>query len=174
MKLKHSKPDSSKKEFKYYLTQYENDVKRHNYWRGHPVKSNQIAGMLDKSSESAKVHLNSAIIKYLMHLNFSEKSPKVRDQKLRELVSSFVTTFERNNLGVKTRGNRGKMLGKVLYESIKNGTFQDLRHNHIQKTPEELEIEVEYRDLISHYFKHEGIARDTSRILEVEFGKIGV
>jgi len=173
MKLKRSKPDSSNKEFKYYLTQYESDVKRYSYWRGHPVKSSQITGMLDKSSESAKIHLHSAIIKYLMHLNFAEKSPKVRDQKLRELVSSFVTTFEKNGLEVKTRGNRGQMLSKVLYGAIKNGTFQDLRHNHIQKTPEELEIEVEYRDLISHYFKHEGIARDTSRVLEVEFGKIG-
>jgi len=129
--------------------------------------------MLDLSSESAKVHLGSAIFKYMIHLRSVEESPKIRDDKLRTLTDNFVTVFERNGLGVKTQGNRGQLLGRFLYKIIKEGVFQDLRHNHEQRTPEEMEIEVEYRDLVSQYFKNPGVAKDTSKILNTEFGKIG-
>tara|TARA_Y100000034_G_C6829149_1_gene374113 strand:+ start:62 stop:583 length:522 start_codon:yes stop_codon:yes gene_type:complete len=167
------KPNYAKKELKYYLDQYQSAVKRHSYWRNHPVSSQQTAVMRERTSESAKVHLGSAITKYLVQVNFTEKSLKARDARLKNLINLFVQTFQKNGLGVKIRGNRADLLSKVLYQTIKNGSFQDLRHNHMQKTPEEMEIEVEYRDLISHYFRHPGIAKDTAKIIDIEFDKVG-
>tara|TARA_Y100000031_G_C7960686_1_gene265815 strand:+ start:28 stop:549 length:522 start_codon:yes stop_codon:yes gene_type:complete len=167
------KPNYSKKEFRYYLDQYQSAVKRHSYWRNHPVSSQQTALMRERTSESAKVHLGSAITKYIIQVNSAEKSLKARDTRLKSLINSFVQTFQKNGMGIKIRGNRAQMLSKVLYQTITNGSFQDLRHNHLPQVPEQMQIEVEYRDLVSHYFRHPGIAKDTAKILDTEFDKIG-
>jgi len=164
----------AKKELNQYLKQYTGAVKRNNYWRKHPLITDHIARVLEKSSESAKVNLNSAIVKYKLHLHKTEQSPRIREAKLRTLANSFVNTFKRNGLGRKTEGTKGKMLEKLLFVIMHTGSLLDLRHNpEASKTPEELEIEAEYRGTIAHFFKNPGVAKDTSKIIFDEFGKIG-
>jgi len=70
-------------------------------------------------------------------------------------------------------GNRGKMITDLLHLAMKEGAFLDLRHNlQEQRTPEEMEIELEYRNTVAQLFQHDGIAKDTSNVILNEFDKI--
>jgi len=172
MKLSKTK-QNGQKEFDYYLEQYEESVKRYSYWRNHPSNSSQLSGMLDRSSESAKTHLYAALMKYMINLNLVEKSLKGRDEKLQMLTNSIVSNFEKNGLGKKIVGSKGRMVSKLLNLAIKEGSFQDLKHNPAETTEEQSEIELEYRDTVAHLFRHPGVAKDTSKILSLHFGKLG-
>jgi hypothetical protein len=130
--------------------------------------------MRDKSSETAKVHLNSAVMKYLVHLNASEVSPKVRNRNLQNIVQGFVSAFEKNGLQREVAGNKGKTIEKVLYSVIRAGKMLDLRHTPEERPPVQDEIELEYKDTVAHLFKNPNVAKDASRVILNEFEKIGV
>ncbi|MFH1450414.1 MAG: hypothetical protein ABIF92_00340 [archaeon] len=161
-----------KKEFAYYLKEYESAVCRFDYWKRHSQKSGQVSEMLNNSAKSAKVLLNSALLKYIMHLNFTEQSPKARDLKLQALVEGIVSGYEKNNLSNRIEGSKGRLVKSLLYSSLKKGEFLDLRHNPEKRTPEEMEKEIEYRHTVAKLFQHPGIAKDTIKVLKTEFSKI--
>lgn len=156
-------------EFGYYLKMYEDDVQRHSYWKNSGSSAEQTATMRENSSHSAKIHFNSILSKYLLHLKETQQSPKIRAEKLRSIISQVIGTYEKNGLGHKTAGDKGKMLSELLHMAITSGSFTTLIHNPGEKAQDEHDLEFELKDTVAHVFQHKGVASDIVRIFQKEF-----